>query len=332
MFFAITWDFSCGCISETFSSSPRVSRKINGTLTWYTSYCNNTSCLPALINPSSFNNEFLFAGTSWLKPQYRQTRTGSRSSEAGLPQRLSMKFNNLSACEFYKQFVEGFQAVAAALTAMRRADVKRERTAVHQAAFDKMKQAMISATHLSANDPRQTYHPYTDTSKDCVDATLALRCTHGRYTGDLRPVAFLSRKMQSAATQYPIGEQELFAILLALKQRIHLLRGPQQVHVHTNHQSLRYLKMCPRPLTPQQARRSQFLKDYNLTLWYVPCLEDPSADACSRLMFRQLMDIENATGTGLFVVPLVKNVVSPEGEPVEEFQHVLEDVFSDDKV
>ena len=44
------------------------------------------------------------------------------------------------------------------------------------------------------------------------------------------------------------------------------------------------------------------------------------------------MDIQNATCTQAFVVPLVENWVSPEGEPVDEFLHVLEDSFSHDEV
>ena len=120
--------------------------------------------------------------------------------------------------------------------------------------------------------------------------------------------------------------------MLALKQWFHLLRGPQQVHVHTDHESLRYLKTCPRPLTPRQARWSQFLEEYNLTWWYVPGLENPAADACSRLTSRHMMDIENATRTRAFVVPLVEKWVSPEGEPVDQFLHVLEDSFSHDEM
>ena len=120
--------------------------------------------------------------------------------------------------------------------------------------------------------------------------------------------------------------------MLALKQWFHLLRGPQQVYVHTDQESLRYLKTCPRPLTPGQARWSQFPEEYNLTLWYVPGLENPAADACSRLTSRQLMDIENAIRTRAFVIPLVENWASPEGEPVDEFLHVLEDSFSHNEV
>ena len=215
---------------------------------------------------------------------------------------------------------------------MFKADFEWEWTAVHQASFDKLKQAVINTTHLSAIDSRQPYHLYTDASKDCVGATLAQRCAHGKYKGHLQPIAFTSRKMKPAETRYPFREQELSAIVLALKQWFHLLRGPQQVHVHTDHERLRYLKTCPRPLTPRQARWSQVLEEYNLTLWYVPGLENPAADACSRLTLQQFMDIENATRTLAFVIPLVENWASPEGEPVDEFLHVLKDSFSHDEV
>ena len=61
-------------------------------------------------------------------------------------------------------------------------------------------------------------------------------------------------------------------------------------------------------------------------------LENPAAYACSRLTSQQLMDIENATRTRAFAIPLVKNWASPEAEPVDVFLHVLEDSFSHDKV
>ena len=138
---------------------------------------------------------------------------------------------------------------------------------MHQVSFNELKQAMLNATHLSAIDTGQPYHLYTDASKYCVGATVAQRCAHGKYKGHLQPIAFISRKMQPAESRYPIREQEVMAIVLALKQWFHLLRGPQQVHMHTDHESLLYLKTCPRSLTPQQARWSQFLEEYNLTLW-----------------------------------------------------------------
>ena len=81
------------------------------------------------------------------------------------------------------------------------------------------------------------------------------------------------------------------------------------MHVHTDQESLRYLKTCPQPLTPRQARRSKFLEKYNLTLWYARGPENQVTHACSRVTSRQLMDIENATRRGAFVRPLVENWV-----------------------
>ena len=151
----------------------------------------------------------------------------------------------IGLCGSYQQFVEGYQAVAAPLTAMFKADFEWEWMAVHQAAFNKLQQAMINGTHPSAINPPQPYHLYTDALRDCVGATPAQGCAHGKYKGHLRPIAFMLWKMQPAETRYLIREQDLLAIVLALKQWFHLLRGPQQVHVHADHESLRYLKTCP---------------------------------------------------------------------------------------
>ena len=203
---------------------------------------------------------------------------------------------------------------------------------MHQAAFNKLKQAMISWTHLSAIPSRQPYQLYTDASKDCVHATLGQRCEHGKYKGHLPPIAFMSRKMQSAETPYPVPEGELLAIVLALKQWFHLLRGPHHVSFHTDHESLRDLKTCPRPLTSRRARWSQFLEEYNLTLWYVPVLKNPAADACYCLTSRQSIHIENAKRRRPFVISFVEHWVSPEEKPVDEFLHVLKDAFSHDEV
>ena len=59
---------------------------------------------------------------------------------------------------------------------------------------------------------------------------------------------------------------------------------------------------------------------------------ETSSGGLFRLTSRHLMDIENATRTRAFVIPLVENWASPEGEPVDKFLHVLEDSFSHDEV
>ena len=66
-------------------------------------------------------------------------------------------------------------------------------------------------------------------------------------------------------------------------------------------------------------------------MWYVPSLKNPAAEACSCLTSRQLMDIKNTTRTRPFLVPSVEKWASSEGEPADEFLHVLENTFSHDE-
>ncbi len=56
----------------------------------------------------------------------------------------------------------------------------------------------------------------------------------------VQPIAFLSKKMLPAERNYPVHEQELLAIICALKEWRHYLHG-SKFKVITDHRSLRYL-------------------------------------------------------------------------------------------
>ena len=105
--------------------------------------------------------------------EYTWTPKRSGSLKVGLRQPRFMKFDNLSDCvDFTNNLSKDSKLLQPPLTAMFKADFEWERTAMHQASFDKLKQAMTNATHLSAINPLQPYHSYTDASKDCVGARL----------------------------------------------------------------------------------------------------------------------------------------------------------------
>jgi hypothetical protein len=57
-----------------------------------------------------------------------------------------------------------------------------------------------------------------------------------------KPLAFYSRKLNSAQTRYTTGEQELLSIVETLKDFRYLLLG-QQVIVHTDHLNILYGKL-----------------------------------------------------------------------------------------
>jgi ribonuclease HI len=70
--------------------------------------------------------------------------------------------------------------------------------------------------------------------------------------GPLRPIAFLSKKMSAAERNYPVHEQELLAILKALKAWRHYLGG-RRFTILTDHQSLQYVESSAMA-TPRQMR------------------------------------------------------------------------------
>ena len=59
----------------------------------------------------------------------------------------------------------------------------------------------------------------------------------------LHPVAFLSKTLNTAECNYPIGEKELLAIKCALENWQHLIEGSlHPIMIYTDHRNLQYLK------------------------------------------------------------------------------------------
>ena len=71
----------------------------------------------------------------------------------------------------------------------------------------------------------------------------------------LHPVAFHSRKFNSAEINYEIHDKELLAIVTAFKEWRHYLEGGQhQAIVYTNHKNLEYFMKESRSLNRRQAQ------------------------------------------------------------------------------
>ena len=90
-------------------------------------------------------------------------------------------------------------------------------------------------------DPNVPFVVHTDASGFAVGAVLQQDQGKG-----LQPIAFLSKKMLDAETRYPVHEQELLAIIHALKYMATLSSWCEvQVIVKTDHKSLQYFKTQP---------------------------------------------------------------------------------------
>ena len=100
-----------------------------------------------------------------------------------------------------------------------------------------------------------------------------------QFDEGLRPIAFLSKKMSKAERNYPVHEQELLAILNALKAWRHYLGG-RRFSVLTDHQSLQYVETSAMA-TPRQVRWAAWLSEFDFTIKYSPGRTNVAADALS---------------------------------------------------
>ncbi len=88
-------------------------------------------------------------------------------------------------------------------------------------AFENLKQALISAPCLVIFDPTKQTEIWADASREWGTVRAVLMQDHRL---GLQPVAFLSKVMTKEERGYPIHEQELLALMIALEEwRLYVL-------------------------------------------------------------------------------------------------------------
>lgn len=179
---------------------------------------------------------------------------------------------------YYHRFVWKFAALAIPLTNLTRKDTPWIWGEKEQKAFDQLKQALVSSPMLATPDNSKPYVVHTDASGYAVGATLSQRDEHG----DLKPVAYMSKKMNSAQLNYAVHEWELLAVIEALKAwRCYLYGSSTPIDIYTDHHSLTYLSTQPN-LSPRQSRWVEQLQDYSFRVHHLSGDKNVVADALSR--------------------------------------------------
>ena len=92
-----------------------------------------------------------------------------------------------------------------------------------QKAFELIKKIMSRETLLSFPDFSKPFHIYADASDYQLGSVIMQ---------DGKPLAFYSRKLNTAQSNYTTGEQELLSIVETLKEFKNILLG-QRIIVHT---------------------------------------------------------------------------------------------------
>ena len=178
---------------------------------------------------------------------------------------------------YYRRFIADFSKISTPLTNLTKKAVGFHWGPAEEAAFEKLKSAMISAPVLSTPDTGKPYTVYVDASGIATGGVLLQADEQNK----LHPLAFINKKLQPAELNYIVGELEMLAIVHALQAWRCFLEGAEFT-IWTDHSNLTSFITSP-TLNGRQSRWASFVQQFlpGMTMRYKKG-EENMADALSR--------------------------------------------------
>ena len=179
----------------------------------------------------------------------------------------------IGMANYLSKFVPNFSSVTQPLRELLKNDVTWSWSTSHQAAFQRLKELIVSAPVLRYFNTEAATLIQTDASSTGLGCCL-LQEGH--------PVAFASRALTDAETRYAQIEKELLAIVFACNKFSQFIYGSHIV-VHSDHKPLEAIfKKSVSQTTPRLQRMLLSLLKYDFEVKYKPGKEMFLADTLSR--------------------------------------------------
>lgn len=183
----------------------------------------------------------------------------------------------LGLLNYYRRFVDNFAKIAKPLTALLKKNVNFKWNDRCEDAFDKLKQVLINPPLLVYPDwEKGNFNLTTDASQYAIGAVLS----QGIVPND-QPIAYASRTLNQAETNYSDFQKELLAIIWAVKHFRCYLYGRHFIII-TDHRPLTFL-FGIKDVSSQLMRWRLQLSEYDYTIKYRAGTENSNADCLSRI-------------------------------------------------
>ena len=178
-----------------------------------------------------------------------------------VPTSISAVRSFCGLANYFRKFLQGYSSMVAPLTNLTRTDVKFDWTAECQEAFEMVKHSLTNAPVLAMPDYTEPFEleVICDASIKGIGAVLL---QHGK------PIAFESKKLTQTETNWMTGDQELWAVVHALKTWRCYLEGIP-FKVITDHNPNTHLQTVS-SLSRRQARWAEYLQRFQFTWEYRP--------------------------------------------------------------
>src|SRR5258706_2990335 len=179
---------------------------------------------------------------------------------------------------FYRRFIQNFSKIARPLHALTWKSKNWSWGAAEQQAFDALKNAITSTPMLAFPSKSSLFRLECDASNFATGAVLSQQQEDGLF----HPIGFMSKSFSNTEWNYQIHNKEMLAIMRALEEWRHFLKGSdQKFEIHTDHKNLSYFREAHK-LNRCQARWSLYLSRFDFTLTHKPGRQMGRPDALSR--------------------------------------------------
>lgn len=190
-------------------------------------------------------------------------------------------------CNYYRNFIDNFAAIASPLNNLDKKNVKFEWTSECQKSFDTLKETLKNPPILQYPDFEKPFIITVDASKGGIGAVLSQISDDG---SDL-PVSYASKSFTKGQRNKAVIEQELLAIHFGIKQFRPYVYGTKFT-VRSDHKPLQYLFSMKDP-TSKLARIRLDLTDYDFFIEHVKGRDNVAADALSRIDFADIVKMHD---------------------------------------
>lgn len=200
----------------------------------------------------------------------------------------------LGTATWYRRFVPNFSTVAGPLNKLTANGKKAppfQWSPEADAAFNALKECLISSPVLSCPDYTKPFEVHTDASNFGVGAMLTQN-----LDGKEHPIAYMSRSFTSAEKNYSITERETLAVLVALEHWRCYIENGQTFTVYTDHSALKWFLSLDNP-TGRLARWGVRLSSFNFVIKHRRGVDHVIPDALSRVFPNAAISLSNSIET-----------------------------------
>ena len=184
----------------------------------------------------------------------------------------------LGLANYYRRFIKNFARIAAPLHVLVRKEQKWKWEKEQEKVFEELKAGFTMESVLAIPDIDREMRVEADASDYATGGVLSTKCEDGKW----RPVAFISKSLNTMERNYEIHNKEILAVIRCLEAWRHYLEEAKlEFEIWTDHKNLQYF-MTSQKLNRRQARWALYLSRFNFMLKHVPGKSMGKADGLSR--------------------------------------------------